>query len=87
MWQLVTALSERSEAIIKEEGEIWQLKGHVAGYKKRWMCLQAVAVCSEAGKVCQAEGPVQEKKGEKGIWEQVRGAWEAAPAEDWDPET
>lgn len=87
MWQLVTTLSEGSEAIIKGEGEIWQLKGRVAGYKERRRCLQAAAEYAEAGKAWQAEMPVQEKKGKTSTREQVQEAWVAVPADDWDPET
>lgn len=74
MWQLVTALSEGSEAIRKGEGEIWQPKGRVAGYKERRTCLQAAAERAEAGKAWQAERAVQGKKGETDTWAQV---WEA----------
>lgn len=63
-----------SEAIIKGEGEIWQLKGRVAGYKERRTRLQAAAERAEAGKAWQAERAVQEKKGEADTQEQV---WEA----------
>lgn len=86
MWQLVTALSDGSEAIIKGEGEIWQLKGHVTGYKERWTSLQAAAGWTEAGKAWQAERPVQEKKGETGTREQAWEAWVAILAEGWDQE-
>lgn len=84
MWQLLTAFSERSETIIKGEGEIWQFKGRVAGYKERRMCLQAAAECDEAGKAPQADRLVQEK--ETGTPEQVQEAWVAGLPEDWDPE-
>lgn len=86
MWQLPTALLEGSEAIIKGEGEIWKLKGHVAGYKERQTCLQAPAECDEAGKAPQAERTALEKKAETGTWEQVQEAWVAVLLEDWDPE-